>query len=452
MLNQAFQLNQSFLQELFERITGSKELMVPNSALSELFLRGHAPSREHLAELINVAHWASLSTEEGHALVASIILRPSDNSVDTFHFDSPLDFTARTLGKLGPALEFPQADIGVWPDESGQLKVWGFTAVAYETAVKSDLWVQILGPGRILIMFSGRAIAALTANRAVFVDSRSFLHSIMPKIAAQAQKTEITLLNLFRYNAILKIAQRMRLHGRGGTVLIVPEDMNWKKSITTPIKYTGGASFLDAEAMSLPPSRTELADSDNLLRLIRELNLSPKKDWLRNWQQVQQQCARIARLTAVDGALVMTFDRYVYCFGAKIEAIDTRSIATTLRVIEPFEQQEARERPFTSLGGTRHISAAQFVYDQPGTISIVASQDGNVTFFTRDEESGAILTVQQAEMALLHEGLGGSLWNLTLFSEMGWLEKGISKNEKGYLAGVVRWMRAAFSGRGASSG
>jgi hypothetical protein len=153
-------------------------------------------------------------------------------------------------------------------------------------------------------------------------------------------------------------------------------------------------------------------------------------------------------LTAVDGALVMTFDRYVYCFGAKIEAIDTRSIATTLRVIEPFEQQEARERPFTSLGGTRHISAAQFVHDQPGTISIVASQDGNVTFFTRDEESGAILTLQQAEMALLHEGLGGSLWNLTLFSEMGWLEKGISKNEKGYLAGVVRWMRATFSGRG----
>jgi hypothetical protein len=448
MRNPAFQLNQSFLQQLYERIAGGKELIVPNSALSELFLRGAVPSREHLALLVEVAHWASLSTEEGHAPVASIILRQPDTSADTFHFDSPLDFTAHTLSKLAPALEFPQADIGVWPDESGQLKIWGFSAFAYETTIKSDLWVQILGPGRVLIMYSGRTIAALTANRAVFVDSRSFLHTIMPKIAAQAQKTEISLLNLFRYNAILKIAQRMRLHGRGGTLLVVPEDMDWKKSITTPIKYTGGASFLDAEAMMLPPSRTELADSENLLRLVKELNLAPKKDWLRNWQQVQQQCARIARLTAVDGALVMTFDRYVYCFGAKIEAIDTRSIATTLRVIEPFEDQEPRERPFTSLGGTRHISAAQFVYDQPGAISVVASQDGNVTFFTRDVDSGAILAVQQAEMALLHEGLGGSLWNLTLFSEMGWLEKGVSKNEKGYLAGVVRWMRGAFAGRG----
>ena len=87
-------------------------------------------------------------------------------------------------------------------------------------------------------------------------------------------------------------------------------------------------------------------------------------------------------------------------------------------------------QPFSSLGGTRHISAAQFAFDQPGAISIVASQDGNVTFFTREAETGGILTMQQAEMALLHEGLGGSLWNLSLFSEMGWLEKGCQQERK----------------------
>jgi hypothetical protein len=27
---------------------------------------------------------------------------------------------------------------------------------------------------------------------------------------------------------------------------------------------------------------------------------------------------------------------------------------------------------------------------------------------------------------------------------MGWLEKDVSRNEKGYLAGVVRWMRNAL--------
>jgi hypothetical protein len=445
MHSPAFQLSQQFVQELSERISGSKEVIVPSTALSDVFLKGsNAPSPEHLAELINVAHWASYATEEGYSVTASLLLRQPDHTTDTFRFDTHLDLTARTIVKLGPALEIPQADIGVWPDESGQLKIWGFTTIYYETAITSDLLIKILGPGRILIMYSGRTIAALSANRAVFIDSRSFLHSIMPKIAAQAHKTDISLLNLFRYNAILKIAQQMRMHGRGGTVLVVPEDMNWKKSIKAPIRYTGGASFLDADAMLSTPSRTELADTENLVRIVRDMNLTLKKDWLRNWQQVQQQCTRIARLTTVDGALVMTFDRYVYCFGAKIETIDTRTIATNLSVIEPFEGHNIVNRPFSSLGGTRHISAAQFAFDQPGAISIVASQDGNVTFFTRETETLDILTIQQAEMALLHEGLGGSLWNLSLFSEMGWLEKDVSRNEKGYLAGVVRWMRNAL--------
>lgn len=448
MHSPAFQLNPPFVQELSDRIGGAKALIAPDSALSDVFLVGNAPSPEHLAEMINVAHWASYATEEGHSVTASLLLRQPDHITDTFHFDTPIELTAQTIVKLGPALEDPQADIGVWPDEAGQLKIWGFTTISYETVITSDLLIKILGPGRILIMYSGRTIAALTANRAVFIDSRSFLHTIMPKIAAQAHTTDISLVNLFRYNAILKIAQQMRLHGRGGTVLIVPEDMNWKKSIKAPIHYTGGASFLDPDAMLSTPSQLELADSENLLRIVRDMKLTLKKDWLRSWQQVRQQCTRIARLTAVDGALVMTFDRYVYCFGAKIETIDTGTISTSLSVIEPFEGHSVGLQPFSGLGGTRHISAAQFAYDQPGAISIVASQDGNVTFFTKDMETGTILTIQQAEMALLHEGLGGSLWNLSLFSDMGWLTKDVSKNEEGYLAGFVRWMRSTWQKEG----
>ena len=428
MYSEAFQISSLFLQELFTRINGSKEGVTPNSAFSSVFLGGNVPSMEHLKELINVAHWTSFSTEEGYNVTASLILRKTDHTADTFHFDNPIEFTTKNLVKLGPALESPKVDIAVWPDESGQLKIWGFTAISYDV-VKSDFWLQILGPGRILIMYSGRCIAAILANRAVFTDSREFLHSIMPRIAAQANKGDISLLNLLRYNAILKIAQQMRAHGRGGTVLIVPEDTHWKKSIRAPIRYTGGANFLEADTAIIQPSRAEINHEDSLIQILNDLNLTPKKEWLRIWQAVQQQCARIARLTSVDGALVMTFDRYVYCFGAKIETIDTGSLSTSLRIVEPFENNQTLSKPFTSLVGTRHISAAQFVYDQPGAISIVASTDGNVTFFTKEADGSGILAIQQAEMALLHEGLGGSLWNLSLFSEMGWLEPGGERKE-----------------------
>jgi hypothetical protein len=35
----------------------------------------------------------------------------------------------------------------------------------------------------------------------------------------------------------------------------------------------------------------------------------------------------------------------------------------------------------TQLGGTRHLSAAQFVHDQHDAVALVASQDGRFTVF-----------------------------------------------------------------------
>lgn len=443
MATPAFQLNQQFINQLWEKLTTPPETQASASTFHSVFLNGNAPSLEHLAQIIDAAYWASFATEEGNSVTASLILRQSEHTSDTFHFDTPLEFSARTLVKLGPALENPKADIGVWPDATGTLKIWGFTS-ATSALIKSDFWVQILGPGRILFLYSGRSIAAVTSNQAVFIDQKGVMESMMPRISAQAKSGEIKLLNLLRYNAILKIAQQMRAHGRGGTILVVPENKNWMQSIKAPIKYTGGANFLDAESgpMSIPSD--DLAVFDQTTRLIGEMNLPHQQDWIRSWQRVQQQCNRIARLTAVDGALVMTFDRYVYCFGAKIQALNIKASSSRLRIAEPFEGHIETTGPFSMLSGTRHQSAAQFAYDQPGSITIAASQDGNVTFFTRHDQTDHILTLQQAELILLHEGLSGGLWNLSIFTEQGWFERGDEKKDKNYLSAVIRWMKTTL--------
>jgi hypothetical protein len=448
MQHQTYHLSQSFIEELFERISGAKTVIALTPALQDIFHREEYPESEQLAEIISVAYWASYATEEGQPVSVSIVYRQLDRTADTFQFDSPLDLSTATISKLSPALKIQHADLGVWPDPSGKLKIWGFTAPANETAIKTNLCVRSLGPGRLLVMHSGRTVAAMDAHRAVFIDPRPLLQSIMPKIVDQAKATDITLQNLSRYNAILQIAQQMRLHRRGGTVLIVPEDGTWKKSITMPVKYAGGTNFLDAKSMVPTPSRTELEDAEQLQRIVKEMNLNLEKDSLRNWQQTQQQCARIAQLTAVDGALVMTYDRFVYCFGAKIGSTDLGALAADLEIIEPFEGYEPFSQPFSSFSGTRHASAAQFAFDQPGALAVVASQDGNVTFFTRNGQTGSIITVRQAEMALLHEGLGSLVWNLSFFAEMGWLDKGISASERGYLTGIINRVRNLFRKEG----
>jgi len=51
-------------------------------------------------------------------------------------------------------------------------------------------------------------------------------------------------------------------------------------------------------------------------------------------------------------------------------------------VTEPAEGRAATKATPTPLGGTRHLSAAQFVRDQRDAMAMVASQDGRFTIFT----------------------------------------------------------------------
>ncbi len=50
-------------------------------------------------------------------------------------------------------------------------------------------------------------------------------------------------------------------------------------------------------------------------------------------------------------------------------------------VTEPIEGDQAAVVEPPALGGTRHLSAAQFVQDQPDAMALVASQDGRFTVF-----------------------------------------------------------------------
>ncbi len=89
----------------------------------------------------------------------------------------------------------------------------------------------------------------------------------------------------------------------------------------------------------------------------------------------------IAGLTAVDGATVIN-DRYeVLAFGAKIVRRRGSLQVTDAIVTEPIEGARAEVVEPGQLGGTRHLSAAQFVHDQRDAMALVASQDGRFTVF-----------------------------------------------------------------------
>ena len=156
---------------------------------------------------------------------------------------------------------------------------------------------------------------------------------------------------------LIQLAASMRQHGRGGALLVVPAGTEgWRESIVTPVLY------------AVDPPYSELAE------LVRAKNADP--------DDLKRAVDAIAGLTAVDGATIIN-DRYdLLAFGAKITR-RPRQHARSSRSTSPSRSKAALPTRATpaQLGGTRHLSAAQFVHDQHDAMALVASQDGRFTIF-----------------------------------------------------------------------
>jgi hypothetical protein len=162
-------------------------------------------------------------------------------------------------------------------------------------------------------------------------------------------------------NVLVQLSVSMRAHKRGGLLLVVPSGSDrWRESIVSPIKY------------ELDPPFSVLAD----------LMLQKSVDRDRLWQDALGRAVEgIAGLTAVDGATIVTDTHDLLAFGAKITRRRGSPPVEQTAVTEPIEGGSAAIIHPSSLGGTRHLSAAQFVHDQRDAVALVASQDGRFTVF-----------------------------------------------------------------------
>src|SRR5207248_8845125 len=105
---------------------------------------------------------------------------------------------------------------------------------------------------------------------------------------------------------------------------------------------------------------------------LAELLQEPRTE-RRRWQEALTRAVDVvAGLTAVDGATIIT-DRYeLLAFGAKIGRRDGSPRVESVAVTEPIEGATLQTMNPSEMGGTRHLSAAQFVHDQQNAVALVA--------------------------------------------------------------------------------
>jgi hypothetical protein len=206
-------------------------------------------------------------------------------------------------------------------------------------------------------------VAVLEGNEVKIVDEDASSLPDCPTLLASLVGFESPASWREAVNVLVEIAVSMRAHGRGGLLLVVPPDSDlWRQSIVHPVNY------------ALQPPFRELTD------LVADGSGADGRE--QEWQdRLGRTISMIAGLTEVDGATIMT-DRYeLLAFGAKIARRKGFAQVEQVMVTEPIDGSVATLAHPAQLGGTRHLSAAQFVQDQRDAIALVASQDGRFTIF-----------------------------------------------------------------------
>ncbi len=321
------------------------------------------PAVTDLEAVIDSAFWASLRHEEGYSPRISLALASPSICENPLLFERALELSPAALAHLAPAVERPGIHLGVWP-ANGRLHMWGTTRVIPSFCAV----VEVTAPG--VLVFKHRHIddtvkyvnmAVLDGDEVKVVDESVAAPGNCPQLVSFLLGYQSRTSQKNSGNVLVQLAVSMRTHRRGGILLIVPDGSDWASSLSQPLLY------------GLQPSYKVLA------QILRK---TAAERTARMWDEtVRLAVEQVGGLTAVDGATVVNSSYEVLAFGAKIVRHEYSEQLTRVLMTEPIEGRSPRMLNASQVGGTRHLSAAQFVHDQREAVALVASQDGRFTVF-----------------------------------------------------------------------
>ncbi|MCH9018997.1 MAG: hypothetical protein IIA73_01335 [Proteobacteria bacterium] len=366
-----------------------------------------APGAGNICSVCNTAFWASMQSEEGRSVQAALALMnptlsPSRSS-EVLRLANPIELSSHSIAKLSASFPYRRGALAVTFPPRGRPLIWGIVLPKPE----HEWLLEILAPGYIVIRnaFSIQAAVLPDGSRILF-DERSRLEDEWCDLLfSYAKHTAIGRLIPFHlrfqfYGFLQELSRAMAEHRRGGSVVIVdPNDHDWKDAVDFTFEFNASEEYLVRPLLDLRKWRDRWSRNQERKRKVEgqkrpELVFYPDSEPER---RLNQALRLIGGLTAVDGALVMTTTMHILGYGAKLK---TTAKELSVREWLPFRGYASEPIRMEDISGTRHRSAAQFVFEHPEAIIFVASQDGRFTVFCSDEAGYEVLA-HRIELLLL---------------------------------------------------
>jgi hypothetical protein len=348
------------------------------------------PDDTELAALVDAMFFASLHEEEARRVDFSVAWQPdAHDCAAVVALATPVLVTPKNLAKLAPATLGESSSIAL-RRAAGEIVAWAL--LERNAAMQQPLTIRALDAGVLRVDYAGvpRAlytrgeILLLGGERDVQAPAR-WLSQTFPAWRENAGALGVDL----RAAVITRIAVQVLAHGHGGMILLMPAELAEPHGVRVHYAVNDGADLLvkryERVVMNVP------AD-DRLARLKGSRpRMQDGRVSVRDEDQIafSETIELVARLTAVDNALLLDTDLRLRGFG--VQVVEGEAPQSSFRHLNPYSGEEHLD-DLSTFKGTRHPAGVIYCMRQPReAAAIIASQDGHLTLVIKERGEVSVI-------------------------------------------------------------
>jgi hypothetical protein len=337
------------------------------------------PSDGDLAALVETTFFASLHEEEAKRVEFSIAWQPgAHDCAAVIAFASAIAATPKNLVKMAPAAWHEASSIAV-RREGDALVAWAL--LERNASSHHPLTVRVLAPGVVRVDYAGIPRALYARGEILFLGGAYQVKSAAARLTQAFSSWSGARIDA-RAAVVTRIAARALKHGRGGMILVVPSTLAAPVGVRMHYPIADGANVLVARYAEL---MREVATEEQLARMSAAgPRASDGHVPVRDEIQIAfaEAIELVARLTAIDNALLLDTDLRLRGFGVQVIEGDAPNM--TFEHANPYSD-DVHVDDLSTFKGTRHPAGVIFCMRQETeAAAIIASQDGQLSLATKD--------------------------------------------------------------------